>query len=214
MIRIAIVAAAAAGVLFAAGTAGATPYHSTTGIGSAAITFDTGLAQDASLAYAYTAQGVTFGGAYQDYEDSAYPNTDQVNASNFNYSGSAPSADAITLQFDSPISAISFSINSDVAGVRIYSFLDGDLVESQKTTTDFTQSNNYYGFTGSSFDYLLIDPGSTSNYFVLDNISFGSAAPEPGTWALMFAGVGLIGGVLRARRRAERRHADLLAAQA
>ena len=214
MIRIAIAAAAAAGVLFAAAAAGATPYHSTTGIGSAAITFDTGQAQDTSLAYSYASQGVTFAGAYQDYRDPVYPNSDGIYAANFTYDAMPQVADAITMSFATPISQISFSVNSDLAGVRIYSFLDGDLVESLKTTTDYSSSNNYYGFTGSSFDYILIDPGSTSNYVLLDNISFGSAAPEPGTWALMFAGVGLIGGVLRARRRAERRHADLLAVQA
>ena len=208
------IAAIAAGALLVAGAAGATPYHGSTGIGDAAITFDTGLAQNASLAYAYTAQGVTFGGAFQDYEDTGYFNTDGVNAANFTRNSASPSAGAITLDFSSPISAISFSINSDDAGVRIYSFLDGNLVESFKTTTDYTSSDNFYGFTGSSFDYLLIDPGSTSNDFVLDNISFGSAAPEPGTWAMMFAGVAMIGGLMRARRRAELRHAALVSIDA
>jgi hypothetical protein len=34
-------------------------------------------------------------------------------------------------------------------------------------------------------------------------VMLGSAVPEPGTWAMMIAGIGMIGGVMRRKRRAE-----------
>lgn len=42
---------------------------------------------------------------------------------------------------------------------------------------------------------------SGSNAFELDNLIFGSAAPEPGTWAMMIVGFGTAGVALRRRRR-------------
>jgi hypothetical protein len=42
---------------------------------------------------------------------------------------------------------------------------------------------------------------SGSNAFELDNLIFGSAAPEPGTWAMMIVGFGAAGVALRRRRK-------------
>ena len=76
-------------------------------------------------------------------------------------------------------------------------------------------------FTAQYSDGTLIFAGTNTsgdNDTGLDNVRINtvatSAAPEPATWLLMFAGVGLIGATLRLRRRAEARHDALLAAQA
>ncbi len=61
-----------------------------------------------------------------------------------------------------------------------------------------------YTFTASGATSLrLVDTltGQSGNDFAVDNISLTSAAPEPGTWVLMLAGVGLAGAALRGRRR-------------
>ena len=48
--------------------------------------------------------------------------------------------------------------------------------------------------------------GANADLVVLDDFLFGepTAVPEPATWAMMILGFGLIGGVLRARRRPRR----------
>ena len=76
-------------------------------------------------------------------------------------------------------------------------------------------------FTAQDSQGTLIFAGvnaSGDNDTGLDNVRVNtvatSAAPEPSTWLLMFAGVGLIGATLRLRRLAQARHGALLAAQA
>lgn len=67
-------------------------------------------------------------------------------------------------------------------------------------------------FATSTFSFVAASPGSVRLAFgstssdnvgpLLDNVSLQiSAIPEPGTWAMMIAGFGLIGGTMRRRLR-------------
>ena len=76
-------------------------------------------------------------------------------------------------------------------------------------------------FTAQYSEGTLIFAGTNTagdNDTGLDNVRVNaaatSAAPEPSTWFLMFAGVGLIGATLRLRRRAEARHEALISGHA
>ncbi|KAB7644440.1 PEPxxWA-CTERM sorting domain-containing protein [Polymorphobacter fuscus] len=42
--------------------------------------------------------------------------------------------------------------------------------------------------------------GGSGNYFALDNLTVTSDVPEPASWAMMIAGFGLVGAVMRRRR--------------
>ncbi|MFI4976348.1 MAG: PEP-CTERM sorting domain-containing protein, partial [Caulobacterales bacterium] len=59
------------------------------------------------------------------------------------------------------------------------------------------------GGGGGSYDGGT-DTFATSNLFGDGSVSidFESAVPEPAEWSLMCAGVGILGGLLRSRRRA------------
>lgn len=57
-------------------------------------------------------------------------------------------------------------------------------------------------FTGASFSPAGAAGGSSTMLQVKVGSSPISAVPEPGTWALMIGGFGLVGGALRRRRRA------------
>ena len=50
------------------------------------------------------------------------------------------------------------------------------------------------------FNAVRFSSGATS--FELDNVAFGAAVPEPGTWAMMMGGLGILGGTMRRRRAA------------
>ena len=52
---------------------------------------------------------------------------------------------------------------------------------------------------------------SNTNAFELDNLIFGSAAPEPATWAMMILGFGIAGYTLRLRKRPTARFATAAA---
>jgi hypothetical protein len=60
-----------------------------------------------------------------------------------------------------------------------------------------TGKNQFFGFAGAEIDYIDLDgPG---NYMIFDKMSIAQAIPEPETYALMLAGLGLV--VFAARRR-------------
>lgn len=63
----------------------------------------------------------------------------------------------------------------------------------------FDQTSNYAGYWTTRYDQGL-PQGSTEPYDTV-YLYRTSSAPEPSTWALMLAGVGLAGIALRARRR-------------
>ena len=67
--------------------------------------------------------------------------------------------------------------------------------------------NQVYGTSATGFRFYETNANGTS-------VVQTSAAPEPGTWALMMLGVGLIGVTLGARKRAVRAHEARLAAAA
>jgi hypothetical protein len=62
-----------------------------------------------------------------------------------------------------------------------------------------TTGNNFYGFTGVSFDSIRIT-NQASDFWLIDNVQIGGVIPEPATWAMLISGFGLIGTALRRRR--------------
>ena len=81
---------------------------------------------------------------------------------------------------------------------ELYTHPPGDAGQFQTVSAAFTA-------TGST-SFRIVDAlsGQSGNDFAVDNISVVSSAPEPGVWALMMGGVGLLGAMLRltgARRR-------------
>lgn len=107
--------------------------------------------------------------------------------------------------------------SSTAATVTVYDGLDGtgnvlgtiDL-EAQYTdncTGDPTGTFCNWTAIGVAFDGIAmsIDFGGTANQTGYDNITFGAdtpggAVPEPTTWAMMIAGLGLVGASMRRRR--------------
>jgi PEP-CTERM motif len=61
---------------------------------------------------------------------------------------------------------------------------------------------NGYLATSSSISLRAINTidAASGNDFALDNLSFASAVPEPGTWAMLFLGFGAIGLMMRRRQ--------------
>ena len=101
-----------------------------------------------------------------------------------------------------------YAANGDVGtgSVSVYSGVDGsgDLLATL-TLPGTPDPYNVWNAIGVNFDGTaksVIFSGA-ANYIGFDDITLGSAtagAPEPGTWALMFVGVGMAGAALRRRR--------------
>jgi hypothetical protein len=58
--------------------------------------------------------------------------------------------------------------------------------------------SQFFGYTGAEIDY--IDLAGSGYYMVFDNMSIAQAVPEPETYALLLAGLGLVGFAARRRR--------------
>lgn len=94
-----------------------------------------------------------------------------------------------------------FSVILD--GVTLDSFDFGTISGTQRGTLDFTTN-----LTAGSHTLALqvIRPfgpsvGIRSQYFDNASLNFTAAVPEPGTWAMMIAGFGIVGGTMRRRQK-------------
>ncbi len=92
----------------------------------------------------------------------------------------------------------------DLMGEVLAEFDGNDIIASQFGNQTLPQSNPLVTFTfsgGDEFNVGGLRLRSTSEAFEIDNIAI-QAVPEPGTWLMMIIGFGLLGGMLRGRRRA------------
>ena len=104
------------------------------------------------------------------------------------------------MTFSSVLSEAAFAFVSNSQGMTFAAYLGGTLIESDFYTTN--GSGDFYGFTGITFDKIVITgDGSSNNAYVLDMLQTkAGAAPEPGMLALLgLAGLGAIGAARRRR---------------
>ena len=119
---------------------------------------------------------------------------------------------ASTFSFLGPVSGAAFNFVSTVGETTFTAFLDEVLVEQFTALTDDIASNNFYGFTGISFDRIHIDTSNTDNVaYLLDNLQVASSfdgspvtqVPEPESYAMFMAGLALMGFIARRRKNGQ-----------
>ena len=80
--------------------------------------------------------------------------------------------------------------------------INGEIVRS--TFFDITTSQTFSFSDWSNLNLLIVSAtGEIDDHFSIDNLTLGPSViiPEPETWAMMIAGFGLVGAVLRRRTR-------------
>ncbi len=88
----------------------------------------------------------------------------------------------------------------------LVTFGDGDSALYALPTPEFPKpANPFFGIT-SDRRILSIAVGpnglpAQEGFFAIDNLTIGSGAPEPSTWAIMLTGFGSVGAMLRRRRQ-------------
>ena len=143
-----------------------------------------------------SAFGMTFSNTFANPDPGDYPNLSGQRIGNFQANISFAPDFAIDFAFD--LSQVSFALVAARGSATFQAWLDGVLVESATSATSATNASNFYGFQGIVFDQLRVRADTFDNAFLMDNLQTVAAIPEPETWALMLAGLGLL---VRSTRR-------------
>jgi hypothetical protein len=129
------------------------------------------------------------------------PNVTGHWAGNFTVVNNSPveSPEAFSIKFTTPVTSAAFALATDDDATTLFAaFLNGVPVERFSAATDFSGTNNYFGFTGILFDEILVEV-DTTKYALFDNIQTPSQVPEPST--LLLAAAGLVAAALLRWRR-------------
>lgn len=108
----------------------------------------------------------------------------------------------LTVDFDAPVAAFGFDTNRLAPNLEV-TVTFTDLSTATFSTVVSSHGMSFFGFTSrQGWDILRVTIGGDDNpafAFALDNFTFTTAVPEPGTWGLMALGLAALGA--RARRR-------------
>jgi len=117
-------------------------------------------------------------------EQSHSPGYDEVFHSSYDYGQSADS-------YDTAAATVTSALNNIVNGTDLTAPLEYG-VQAGDTASGSFGSVRYNEATGLYSRYVGLN-------FDISHVSIAAAVPEPGTWAMMIAGMGLMGGTMRRR---------------
>jgi hypothetical protein len=184
-------------LLGSAGSARATFIQSSVGLqGARTITFDEHIFPSGTpISIQYSDLGVTFGPTlyYSPLLTVGVAHVDQTNLSNFAGPGQ-PAVNPFVIAFTQPHTAADFAMATLDSGVSSFTALLGGVpVDFGTALTSLDSRQNFYGFTGVTFDTIEVSAGGLSGIAVLDNLQIGGATPVPEPPSSLLLGLGAIG---------------------
>ena len=186
---------------FLIATAGTVALFAASAVHAEPITIDfSGHTDGSAVGDTYAAEGVTFTDAIFGTCGGGCPTAD--GSGNFAFSGA--SADAFSAAFSTAQTSISFQSVSFSSTLATAYNSTGSVVASTSDEQAFPTTDQTDTLTGAGITSVVFSYNGGFNGPAITNLSFEqasvSAAPEPGTWALMIFGVAGLGLTLRRRR--------------
>ena len=130
-----------------------------------------------ALTNQYSSLGVTFSGLFSNTTTNGFPNINLPAAKNFSTTTTNP----FLISFTQSLSQAAFSLATNTGTSTFDALLNNSVVDTFSTATNTSSSNNFYGFTGVTFDAIRVTAGSGPA--LIDNIQLGTATaqsvPEP-----------------------------------
>lgn len=158
------------------------------------------LAQNVVVNNQFASEGVTFGNAYGNPDSTNYANMNGNRIGNFQ--GGIGNQGVMTMDFADVLHSVAFALVTADGGLTTFkAYRGGALVESAVASTAGSDLDNYYAFTGIDFDRVTLSVASYNEALMIDNLQTVAAVPEPGSLALMMAGLGALALAQRRRTR-------------
>lgn len=115
----------------------------------------------------------------------------------------------LSFAFAAPVNAFGFSIRDfgTLSTTNLWLTVNGVTVPLLSSFLGSSGNTRYFGVTDSSpFSSVVLSGGVSGDNYYLDKVSFGAAietgaVPEPASWAMLIAGFGLVGGMMRRQNK-------------
>jgi hypothetical protein len=203
-----LVGAAALALLLSAPSSAAaqTFFQNGTGIASPTntITFsEIPMASGTQIGSAYSSLGVTFSGVYYDPQSFSAPNIVSPSAGNFNFNND-PLVNPYSIHFNAVQTEAALAVITNTATTSFEALLNGTVVASGSAATNTVNPNNFFGFTGGSFNEIRVTVVGSNGFSLFDNIEFNATptqvTPEPISLALFAPGLAVVGFLKRRKK--------------
>jgi len=137
----------------------------------------------------YSDLGVNFSGLYYNPQPFPAPNTVAPQAGNYLSNGTGI-VDPYSIFFNTPQTSAALVVLTNTGNSTFTALFHGVSVASGTADTVHGLTNNFFGFSGITFDEIRIDANSGGDRLsLIDNIQLGTASPTPepssiALWAL------------------------------
>jgi len=190
-------------ILIIAGPAHATFFNNSTGLASPTQTVDFSehtFADDTPITTQFSDVGLTFAPNlyYENTFAPGVPNSTAPDLTNFIPSNGSGLTNPFSIFFSSPVTSAALVLGTNPNTTMFTAFLGGVMVDSGSAPSSLGNPNDFYGFTGVTFDQITVSVGG-DGFAVLDTVQT-VPVPEPSQWILFVAGAGILVAFVRGRR--------------